>query len=421
METNNNLNNRIRLNLKSVSGNKIAVIISFVGLFLVSLGASFLVFSLMAPKQAKNLVTNIVKNSKINLDAPKTAECPINGAMFTQAEADIWNTRRPVAAVIENSFDSRPGFGFTKADVVYEAVAEGGITRFLSVFYCGASAYSVKAAPIRSARVYFVNLAAGYGMNPVFLHYGGANDFCSGCPGGVKPKGSIDKTVNAYALLDKLGWINGSKGNDMDGATNLGFPVVARNVNRLGPDITLALEHSVVADLDLVYKEAEKRGYGAKDSNNIAWSQGFRKWIFQDGKSNANPVAADIKFSFWDNQPEYDVEWKYDPTTNSYFRYNGGQPFIDYIENKSQITSKNVVIMYVQEKGPVDNEKHMFYQVTGSGKSIVFQNGVAIEGTWSKATALDREVFYDTNGEEIKLVRGITWIEVVPAGNVVSY
>jgi thiamine phosphate synthase YjbQ (UPF0047 family) len=77
--------------------------------------------------------------------------------------------------------------------------------------------------------------------------------------------------------------------------------------------------------------------------------------------------------------------------------------------------------MFVKETGPVDIEKHMFYQVTGTGKAIVFQNGEAITGTWSKATALDREVFYDTNGKEMKMVRGTTWVELVPSQNAVSY
>ena len=51
----------------------------------------------------------------------------------------------------------------------------------------------------------------------------------------------------------------------------------------------------------------------------------------------------------------------------------------------------------------------------------MFQNGIAITGTWSKASALDREVFYDTNGKEVSMVRGTTWIEVVPAQNSVNY
>jgi Protein of unknown function (DUF3048). len=119
--------------------------------------------------------------------------------------------------------------------------------------------------------------------------------------------------------------------------------------------------------------------------------------------------------------PGYDVEWKYDSTTNSYMRFNAGQPFIDWEFDKPQIAAKNVVIMFAKETGPLDSEHHMYYQDTGTGKAIVFQNGQAITGTWSKATPLDRDIYYDTTGKEISMVRGQTWVEVLPAGNKVTY
>lgn len=412
---------KFNIDFKDLTSNRVTLVASFVGLFLVSLGVSILVFSAIAPKTAGNIVNNIAKKTKINLDAPKTAECPVNGKMFTQEEKDIWEKRRPITAMIENNAESRPVFGLAYADVVYEAVAEGGITRYMGVFYCGVVADTIKAAPIRSARVYFINMAAGYGPNPTFLHYGGANDFCPSCPGGVKPRGDIDKTVNAYALLDKLGWVNGRSGNDMDGQSNVGFPVLERNQNRLGADKTLAWEHSVVADLDKVFAEAEKRGYAAEDSNGKAWIDGFKKWLFQEGKAAGTPTAGNIKFSFWDNQPDYDVEWKYDSASNSYKRYNGGQPHSEYILDKPQVSANNVVVMFATEKGPVDKEKHMYYEVIGTGKALIFQNGEVITGTWSKPSVLDREVFYDTNGKEVSMVRGPVWVEIVPSGNTVSY
>ena len=119
--------------------------------------------------------------------------------------------------------------------------------------------------------------------------------------------------------------------------------------------------------------------------------------------------------------PGYDVEWKYDSTTNSYLRFNGGVAHTDQEFDKPQLTTKNVVIMFATEKGPLDSEHHMFYQDTGTGKALVFQNGEAIEGTWKKATPLDRDVYYDTTGKEIKMVRVATWVEVLPAQNKVSY
>jgi hypothetical protein len=396
------------------------LVASFIGLFLVSVGLSLLVFSLISPKGASTLVNNIAQKAKVDLSAPKVAECPINGMMYTQAEADIWNKRRPVTVMIENNVDARPESGLSRADVVYEAVAEGGITRFMSVFYCGAAAEDVKAAPIRSARVYFINEAAGYGTDPIFLHQGEANNICNTCPGGAKPSSQINPTVDAGALLDKMGWLGGTTGNNFDGGFNIGYPIVVRDQYRLSGTPS-AWEHAVVADLDEVYKEADKRGFDFKDSNGVPWTKGFIKWTFQDGKSNNSPTASDIKFSFWSNQLDYDVEWKYDSATNSFLRFNGGKAHVDWEFDKPQLKASNVVIEFAQEKGPLDSEKHMLYTVIGKGKAIVFQNGNAVIGTWSKASALDRDIFYDTNGKEIQMVRGQTWIEIVPAGNTISY
>lgn len=401
------------------SSKKFTIIASFVGLFLISVGLSLLVFYLVAPKAVTNLINEVGK-SRFNLSLPKTAECPINGQKYTQPEADVWNTRRPIVQMIENSLDARPESGLSRADVVYEAVAEGGITRFAAVFYCGAVAEDVKTAPLRSARVYYINMAAGYGKDPIFLHQGEANNICSTCPGGVKPRSEIDPTVNALTLFDKLGWQGGPSGNNMDGGYNIGFPIVARDQYRLSSTPAL-WEHSVVVDLDLVWQEAAKRGLNFKVSSGTPWTQGFRKWLFQDGKASSSGAASDIKFNFWESMPGYDVEWKYDASTNSYKRFNGGQAHIDWEFDKPQLTAKNVAIMFAKETGPVDTEKHMFYQVIGTGKAIVFQNGEAITGTWSKATPLDREVFYDTNGKEVQMVRGTTWVEIVPAQNSVNY
>src|SRR5512146_748037 len=78
------------------SSKKYTLIATFVGLFFISVGLSLLVFYFVAPKTASNLISEVAKKSRFNLSLPKTAECPINGQKYTQPEADVWNTRRPV-------------------------------------------------------------------------------------------------------------------------------------------------------------------------------------------------------------------------------------------------------------------------------------------------------------------------------------
>lgn len=399
-----------------LKGKKLTVIFSFLGLYLLSTGTSWALFSFLGTNPNSERIVDIDGKYRIDPNLPKTEECMINGKMFSKPERDIWEDRRPITAIIENHADSRPQSGLSYADVIYEAVAEGGITRFLSVFYCGASALDVRISPIRSARVYFVEWAEEY-MTPIFTHVGGANTICGNCPGGVKPRGQVAREVDAFSLLTKLGW-RSAKGNAFDGGTNVGYPIIIRDQYRLGEKADW--EHSVVGFTDKIFEEAKERGYGYKDENGDPWDENFVSWKFSDADPLSSPKANKISFEFWSNKPDYDVSWEYDTEKNNYKRFNGGSKHIDH-ETGEQLTAENVVIQFVKERGPVDDEYHMLYTTVDAGKVIVFQNGDVIEGTWSKKSQNSRTLFYDESGKEISFVRGKIWIEVVPAGNDINY
>lgn len=403
---------------KITNSKNFMVVLGFVGLFLVSTGISLAAFTFLF-KGSDNTNSNISptgKVSRVDLSKPKTEECPINGQMFTKEQKELWSEKRPIAAIIENSLESRPQSGLSVADAVYEVVAEGGITRFLAIFYCGIADNDYTIGQIRSARVYFINYALEYGTNPLFVHWGGANNICNNCPGGVKPKGDIDPRVDAYKLLEKIGWVNGRYGSDMNGATNTGYPALFTDDRRMN----LATEHQKVGSTDKIYEEAKKRGFEYEDSDGVAWDKSFVMWKFQDGRSNSSPTASEISFDFWSSMKGYDVTWKYDQASNSYLRFNGGTEHKD-LESGDQIRAKNIAVAFVKEEGPVDNEKHMLYTVTGKGEALVFQNGEVIESTWEKQTATDRITFFNEQGDEIEFVRGQIWIEVLPSGNEVNY
>lgn len=394
------------------------LIFGFLGLFLLSTGVSMAAFTFLFkdPTLPSSGSKTNKKVSRVDLSKPKTEACPINGAMYTKAEKDIWSKRRPIVAIIENHQDSRPQSGLSRADVVYEIVAEGGITRFLSVFYCAVADNDYIIGPIRSARVYFINYALEYGDRPLFVHWGGANNIDNNMPGGVKAKGQLDPRADAYKLLEKIGWVNGRYGNDMNGATNTGYPALFTDDRRMN----LATEHQKVGSIDKIYEEAVKRGFEYEDSNGNAWDAKFKPWKFINDKASNSPQYSSIKFNFWDSMPGYDVEWKYDKTTNKYLRFNGGVEHKD-LEDGQQLAAKNVAIVFAKEEGPVDKEHHMLYTVIGEGKALVFQNGEMIEGRWKKDTAADRLRFVDNTGLEISFVKGPIWIEVLPIANEVSF
>src|SRR5258708_633756 len=210
------------------------IIIAFIGLFIVAMGGSWILFSFVFKSNIAPVTGSVVNSarSKINPNLPKTESCPINGMKYTAEEKAICSGRRPAIVMVENHVDSRPPEGLSKADFIYETVAEGGITRFAAVFYCGAASGDIKVAPVRSSRFYFINWASEYGDRPLYVHVGGANDF--GANGGSKPVGEIDPRVDAIGLLEKIGWrIPG--GNDYDASYGGGYPVFFRDLERLGP------------------------------------------------------------------------------------------------------------------------------------------------------------------------------------------
>lgn len=179
----------------------------------------------------------------VNPNEPKTETCPINGEMLTKSQRQIWETRRPLGVMIENHKEARPQSGLSSADVVYEAVAEGGITRFLAVFYCKDAPY---VGPVRSARIYFIELLEGYGNNPLYAHVGGANT-----PG----------DANALGEVDSLKW---SLYNDLNQFA-VPFPYYWRDYERLPGVVT---EHTV-------YSATAKLWQYAKDNRGLTNIDGF--------------------------------------------------------------------------------------------------------------------------------------------------
>lgn len=378
-------------------------------LYALSTGVSYAVFSLIGRKPAGSEITSPIdsqkvdKKSRFKIDPslPKTAECPLNGMFYTTKEKEIWDKRRPLAVMMENSTGARPQSGLSLADVVYEAVAEGGITRFMGVYLCGASLGNISIAPIRSTRTYFLDWVSEY--DALYNHVGGA---------GRCNDENVDDRAKALCQIDRYGI------KDLD-QFGIGFPDCFRNPDRLTHQV--ATEHQMVCLSDNLYKIAAERGWTNVDEDGIAWDKNFTSWKFKDdSKLEDRPEALSISFGFWENYTDYSVKWDYDKQTNTFKRSNGGQPQID-LETDEPLAAKNVVVQFSKETEIDDALKHMLYQTTGQGQALIFQDGKAISGTWQKKNRLSRTLFYDTNGKEIKFNRGQIWIEIVPQGNKVTY
>ena len=376
-----------------------------VALYLIVSGLSFGIFSFLANKRAGTTATPIPQGAQghfvVDQTAPKTEECPLNGQYFTKQEKDIWSKRRPLAVMIENHQEARPQSGISNADVVYESVAEGGITRFMSVFYCGAAA-PLTIAPVRSARTYFLPWVLEY--DALYNHVGGAGN-CD--------DPTVDNRAKALCQIEQYGI------KDMD-QFGISFPTCYRNYDRL--DHPVATEHTMVCFSDKLFALAAERGWTNVDAKGVSWDKNFVPWKFKDDAKTADRgTAFSASFVAWKGyEADYGVKWDYDPATNTYKRSNGGKPHLD-LETKQQLTAKVVVILFAQETGPVDEHLHLLYANIGTGNALVFQDGKVTKGTWNKATKTSRTIFKDVNGKEIQLNRGQIWIEMLPTGTPVTY
>jgi hypothetical protein len=344
----------------------------------------------------------------IDPKAPKDQPCPLNGKMYTATEKDAWEKRRPLAVMIENSPDSRPQSGLGKADIVFEAMAEGGVTRFMAMFYCDVQVEDTTVAPVRSARTYFVDWASGFNL-PLYVHVGGANT-----PG----------PSDALGQISDYGW-NGQ--NDLN-QFSIGYPTFVRDYNRI-PGKELATEHTMVSSTEKLWAVATKRGWtnlsperkvGKKTTGGVDWKEGFKPLAVADDAPAGSPTAANISFEFWDGFENYGVKYEYDKASNAYKRFLAGQPHTD-LNNDKQVMVKNAIVLFSEEKGPINDKKHLLYKTTGTGEAWIFQNGDVIKGKWAKKDREAQLTFVDSKGKEVPLVRGLTWISVVAPKTVVTY
>lgn len=304
--------------------------------------------------------------------APKTAASLLDGTQVPIGSENV----HPLAVMIENHPDARPQSGLSSASLVYEAIAEGGITRFMAVFRDPRQA--VKVGPVRSARTYFVDFATE--LSAFYAHVGGNAD-------------ALDQIKNTGVLdLDQF---------------SLGTAAYHRELQT-----GLALEHTMYSSTELLWNFATNQRGWSKTAN-------FSPWTFQDDATKDKRATAEsvhINFSSFD----FKVDWIYDPTTNLYTRNMAGQVHKD-ADNGAAITAKNIVLETVQRRATVtrSNEQGWIYTLTGSGKATVYENGVAIAATWKKdGTARTR--YYDANNKEIPFVAGTTWVEIIHPDTAVS-
>ena len=278
----------------------------------------------------------------------------------------------PVTAVmVENSTDARPQSGLSQAGVVFEAIAEGGVTRFMALFQDSAPD---NIGPIRSARPYYVQWALGFDAS--YAHVGGSPDALS--------------DIKAWNVKDLNQFYNGS--------------YYHRVSSRPAP-------HNVYTGIPTLNQLEAKKGF-------TSTFKGFARKTAAPAKT---PTASTVNLTL--SGALYNVQYNYVAASNSYNRSEGGAPHID-ANNNQQIAPKVVIAIVVPlSRGALDASGAYYsnYNVLGTGPAYIFQDGVEATGTWSKADNATNLSFADANGLPLKLNPGQTWITAITDSGKVSY
>jgi len=274
-------------------------------------------------------------------------------------------SKRPISVIIENAPAARPQSGLSKADITYEIMAEGGITRFLAIYNEGVAD---NVGPIRSARPYFVMKAAEH--NAIFAHAGGS--------------------VEAYVYMKEM---------NVDTIDEFKFfQAFWRSKDRKAP-------HNLYTSVANLRSQAQLLGY-----NKPVKGGGFLIRTPQEALGTEEASKVEIVYA-----GDYRVKFTWDAINRVYRRYINDKPHIDSL-NGQQITTTNIIIQVTEQKVK-DKEGRIEITFVGKGTGWILLDGKVAPIRWEKNSLGDKTRYFYADGRELKINPGNLWIEVVSTQN----
>jgi hypothetical protein len=283
---------------------------------------------------------------------------PLTGNQVDSLEA----TKQAVTGImIENSPDARPQSGLKESGVVFETIAESTITRFLAIYQ---EQKPQLIGPVRSVRLYYVDWIAAFDAS--VAHIGGSQ----------------------FALKE----VRNGNYRDIDQFFNSAY--YWRATDRYAP-------HNVYTSFEKLDALNSKKGYTTSN---------FTGFTRKDSSSAEIPTASTISVKI--SETTYNSAYIYDKNTNTYLRSVGGKPHMD--REKGQISPRVVVVMKAKMSQIFEDGWRESIETIGSGDAYIFQDGLVAKATWTKASKKDQIKFTDSEGKDVPLARGQTWITAVP-------
>lgn len=299
-------------------------------------------------------------------DTPETEgqadiqEEPVFTYPLTGEETTEEITDRIIAVMVNNHPKARPQTGLSQADIVFEILAEGHITRLMALYQ---SNFPDRVGPVRSARPYYFDLANDY--NAIYVYHGAAN--------------FIEDRIQSGA-------VEGLNGMYYDNDKEL----FERTSDRVAP-------HNSYTIMDGIFENAVENGYLIETE--------YEPLPFNDEKEVEGDPAKEVEFSYGNNS----VKYVYDETEEHYFRYSDGAQTIEN-ENSNPVELENILILETTHK-VIDNAGRREIDLASGGNALLLQRGKVQHVQWER---IDGRIIPTLDGNPVPFLPGQTWINVIP-------
>ena len=319
----------------------------------------------------------VVEKAEIVEDEVPLATIDPHEGMVKSKYTGTWikeelQNNRPYAIMFNNIKAASPQSGTSYADIMYEAVVEGGITRMMGIY---TRFPSNKIGSIRSARPYFVSIAKEY--DAIYIHVGGSND-----------------AKNKIASLEVA---------DIDGTNSSGVGAIYRDSSARAPHNAFTTATRIS---DTIKQKGFRTIYQGKENNHFSFNDKFTEII---GSNLCKKVS--IYFSSY-TQPYF----VYNDTNKKYLRYQFGKSHIDKNTGK-QLAFTNIIIQYVNEWTLDEAGRQAMDIYASTGKGLYITGGKYEEITWTRNEDRLTMQYKDASGNLLTVNPGRTYIALVPMEN----
>lgn len=294
---------------------------------------------------------------------------PLTGELVDEKIAN----NRVVSCMINNIDVAMPQSGLSYADIMYECVVEGGITRLMGIFQDYKDI--PKLGPVRSARHYYVDYSNEY--DAIYAHFG--------------------QTKYAVSEMEAL------HTNELSGLSALGGVVYYRDNSRVAP-------HNAYTDGKKIVKGIKKAKFEKKNTMTeprFTFNMEQEELTAEDAKN-----APVVKLTFNAYSHPY---FEYHKKDGLYYRFQYGTKHIDDQTGK-QLAYENIIIQFAGYSN-IDKKGYQDLALVSSGDGYYITEGKRVPITWEKNSKSEFTNFYTADGNALKVNPGKTWITVFPDNN----